>query len=89
MTFELRPNEYLRAFVREPEHDTDRVVVAQGARDATVDVTLKESARTKSEWTIELCRSGDDNGHQVAVLGRWSSQEGTFPPYRRNETTII
>ncbi len=83
MAFHLRPNEYFRGVVVEPEGARrEFVVVNKATRASAVNLTLAEARRRNWDWVIQLLRTEEDEAGTVTELARWSEIAGDNPPPR-------
>lgn len=82
MTFQLKPDEFFRGTVHQPDGDGEQVVVKKGSRDAAVKHTVRAADEKNWDWVIELHRGDAD---YIETLGHWSSLRGDLPPGMRSE----
>lgn len=87
MEFRLRPNEYFRGVVVEPDGERREIVVQdKGARASVIRLTTREASKRNWDWVITLMRSEDDGDGSVTVVARWSELAGDdLPPLTRDE----
>lgn len=82
MNFKLKPDEFFRGTICQPDGDGEQVIVKKGSRDAVVKHTVRAADEKNWDWVIELLRSTED---YFETLGHWSSVQGDLPPGTRSE----
>lgn len=87
MGFRLRPNEFFRGTIVEPDGERRRIVVVdRGTRAGAVKETLIAAGRRGWDWRFELLRDEKNEGCTVTVLAEWSEIAGdALPPLTRAE----
>lgn len=82
MSFQLKPDEFFRGTIHQPDGDGEQVIVKKGSRDAAVKHTVRAADEKNWDWVIELLRGTED---YIETLGHWSSVQGDLPPGTRSE----
>lgn len=73
----IKPEQFFRGVIREPDGSGERVVVGKATKALAERMATTEAKKINWDWYVEHCRlDGTGQDQQITVIEQWSSMAG-------------